>query len=303
MGSHHNHRSTSRTLLWALLITLSFAIVEAIGGWIANSLALMGDAGHMLTDAAALGLAAFAAWLAKRPPSQRHSYGMARAEVLAALLNGLFMLAIVAGICYAAIGRLNNPGYSVDPGMVMIIASIGLVVNLIVAWVLHQGEQNINTRGAMLHVMGDLLGSVAALLAGIIIYFTDWHVVDPILSLLICTLILYSSIRLLKEAVHIIMEGVPHNLDLDEVGAAMASAEGVASVHDLHVWTVASGTVAMSAHVVVHDIQNWQPVLTNLQAVLHQRFNIDHTTIQPEPEGYVLKPRLESPDHGPEWQG
>ncbi len=301
MGSHHH--STINTLLWALAITLGFAIVEAIGGWLANSLALMGDAGHMLTDASALGLAAFAAWLAKRPPSQRHSFGMARAEVLAALINGLLMLAIVATICYHAIERISNPGDSVNPGMVMIIASIGLIVNIAVAWVLHRGEQNINTRGAMLHVMGDLLGSLAALLAGIIIYFTDWHLIDPILSLLICSLILYSSLRLLKEAVHIIMEGVPHNLNLDEVGEAMAAAKGVVSVHDLHIWTVASGTIAMSAHVVVRDIQNWQPVLTNLQALLHQRFNIDHTTIQPEPEGYVTKPKLESPDHGPEWQG
>jgi cobalt-zinc-cadmium efflux system protein len=294
--------SSSRTLFWALIITLCFAVVEAFGGWLSDSLALMSDAGHMLTDASALGLAAFAAWLAQRPPSKQHTYGLARAEVLAALINGFFMLAIVAGIVYAAINRFNSP-HDIDAVIVMIIALIGLLVNIAVAWVLHRGEQTLNTRAAFLHVMGDLLGSLAALISGIVIYFTDWIIIDPILSLLICTLILFSSLRLLREAVHVIMEGVPQNLDAPEVGYAMISVEGIESIHDLHIWTVSSGSIALSAHVVVDDIQHWQPILARLQKILHDRFEIDHTTIQPEPSSHVIKSLAEANDHGPEWHG
>ncbi|MBI3773374.1 MAG: cation transporter [Gammaproteobacteria bacterium] len=282
MDDHHSHSHPSRTMLWAIAITLGFAGVEAFGGWISHSLALLGDAGHMLTDSSALGLAAFAAWLMHRPPSQRHSYGLVRAEVIAALINSLLMLGIVASIVIAAIDRLSNP-HPVTAGMVMGIAFIGLLVNIAVAWVLHRGEKNLNTRAALLHVMGDLLGSVAALVAGAVIWLTGWTLIDPLLSLLICALILISSLRLLREAVHVIMEGVPSGIDLHEVGTAMANVEGVASVHDLHVWTVSSGNIALSAHVMVANIQHWQPVLNTLQHLLHDRFDIEHTTIQPEP--------------------
>lgn len=286
MDDHHSHSHASRTLLWAVAITLSFAGVEAVGGWISHSLALIGDAGHMLTDASALGLAAFAAWLMHRPPSQRHSYGLVRAEVVAALINSLLMLAIVIGIIFAAVDRLRNP-HAVTAGMVMVIAFIGLLVNIAVAWILHRGERSLNTRAAMLHVMGDLLGSAAALIAGAVIWLTGWTLIDPVLSLLICGLILISSLRLLREAIHVIMEGVPLGIDLHEVGTAMANVEGVASVHDLHVWTVSSGNIALSAHVMVENIQHWQPVLNNLQHLLHDRFDIEHTTIQPEPTTHI----------------
>lgn len=281
MGAHDHNHSHRHTLLWALAITLGFAFVEAISGWIANSLALMGDAGHMFTDASALGLAAFAAWLAKRPPSHRHSYGLVRAEIVAALINSLFMIAVVAGITVAAIERLQQP-HAVSGGTVMVVAFIGLLVNLAVASILHHGEQTLNTRAALLHVMGDLLGSVAALISGIVIYYTGWTAIDPILSLLICALILVSSLRLLREALHVIMEGVPFDLDLPEVGKRMATVDGVVSVHDLHIWSVASGTIALSAHVVMKDAEQWQAVVTQLQTVLHDRFDIHHTTLQPE---------------------
>ncbi len=290
MGAHHHH-STGRTLIVALIITFCFALVEAIGGWLANSLALLGDAGHMLTDASALGLAAFAAWLAQRPPSSLHSYGLVRAEVLAAIFNSLFMIIIVVGIVLTAIERLQQPS-EVNSITVMVIAFIGLLINLAVAWVLHRGEQTLNTRAAMLHVMGDLLGSAAALVAGIVIYFTDWYSIDPILSLLICTLIFWSSLRLLREAIHVIMEGVPQHLELPDVGRAMAAVDGVDSVHDLHIWTVSSGTIALSAHVVVDDINHWQQTLAQLQQLLHARFHIGHTTIQPEPASYILQQDL-----------
>lgn len=283
MGAHqHDHDHSSRhTLLWALAITLGFAFVEAISGWFSNSLALMGDAGHMFTDASALGLAAFAAWLAKRPPSHRHSYGLVRAEIVAALINSLTMIAIVIGITIAAIERLQEPR-DVSGGTVMVIAFIGLLVNIAVAWILHRGEQTLNTRAALLHVLGDLLGSVAALISGIVIYYSGWTTIDPILSLIICALILVSSLRLLREAVHVIMEGVPFDLDLPEVGQTMAAVDGVEAVYDLHIWSVASGTIALSAHVVMKDANQWQAVVTQLQTVLHDRFDIHHTTLQPD---------------------
>lgn len=290
MSAHqHNHSPTKRnTLLWAVAITLGFAFVEAVSGWLANSLALLGDAGHMFTDASALGLAAFAAWLAKRPPSHRHSYGLVRAEIVAALINSLFMIIVVVGIIIAAIDRLQEPR-DVSGGTVMVVAFIGLLVNLAVAWVLHRGEQNLNTRAALLHVMGDLLGSVAALIAGVVIYYTGWTTIDPLLSLLICALILVSSLRLLREVLHVIMEGVPFNLDLPEVGQTMAAVDGVESVHDLHIWSVSSGTIALSAHVVIRDASQWQALLAQLQTVLHDRFEIHHTTLQPEFSDHILQ--------------
>lgn len=290
MGTHHHdhdHPHQRHTLIWALAITLGFAFVEAISGWLSNSLALLGDAGHMFTDASALGLAAFAAWLAKRPPSHRHSYGLVRVEIVAALINSLALIIIVIGITVAAIARLREP-QPVSGGTVMVVAFIGLLVNLAVAWVLHHGEQTLNTRAALLHVLGDLLGSVAALISGVVIYYSGWNTIDPLLSLLICALILVSSLRLLREVVHIIMEGVPFDIDLPAVGKSMAAVEGVDSVHDLHIWSVASGTIALSAHVVMKDAGQWQRVLSQLQALLHDRYDIHHTTLQPEFSDHIL---------------
>ena len=290
---HHHHGGAGSQLKFALLFTLGFAAVEAVGGWWAGSLALLGDAGHMVTDSAALALAALAAWLSKKPPTERHSYGLLRAEVVAALINGLFMLLVVGGIVYAAIGRLTNPP-PVAGGTVMVIAAIGLVVNIIVAYVLHHGEQDLNVRGALLHVLGDLLGSVAALVAGAVIYFTGWTLIDPLLSMLICLLILYSGLRLLRDVLHVIMEGVPFNLELEEVGTAMAEMEGVASVHDLHIWSLSSGLTALSAHVVIKNIGEWQALLKQLSDMLEERFDIDHIPLQPEPEAQIIWPATES---------
>ncbi len=291
MGAHHHHShhqpSSGQLLLWALVITLAFAMIEAVSGWFSNSLALLGDAGHMFTDASALGLAALAAWLANRPPSHHHSYGLARAEVLAALINSVFMILIVIAITATAVQRLQTPE-KIEAPTVIVIAALGLIVNILVAWVLHRGEQTLNVRAAMLHVMGDLLGSAAALIAGIIIYFTEWYRIDPVLSLIICALILVSSLRLLRETVHIIMEGVPHHIDLPDVGLAMAEIEGVNSVHDLHIWTLSSGRVALSAHVLLSNVDEWPRILQQLQTLLHERFHIDHTTIQPEVDEHVI---------------
>jgi cobalt-zinc-cadmium efflux system protein len=280
--SHHS-ATTGRSLAWAFALTVVFAAVEAVGGWWSGSLALLGDAGHMITDATALGLATFAAWVAHQPPSARHSYGLVRAEVVAALVNGLFMMLVVIGIGYQAIQRLNDP-QPVSGGPVMAIATLGLIVNAVVATILHRGEQTLNTRAALLHVIGDLLGSIAALIAGAVIFLTDWTPIDPLLSLLICALILFSGLRLLRDVLHVIMEGVPPYIDLPTVGKALAGVAQVRSIHDLHIWTLASGHIALSAHVVVTDMTHWDMILGDMRVLLHDRFAIDHVTLQPEPE-------------------
>lgn len=285
---HHHSPHPGNTLFLALILTLAFAGVEALAGWWSGSLALLGDAGHMVTDSTALGLAALAAWIAQRPPSARHSYGLGRIEVLTALINGLFMLTIVAAIVVSAIERLQS-AREVAGGSVMTVAAVGLGINILVMLILSRSEQTINTRGALLHVFGDLLGSIAAILSGAVIYFTGWLPIDPLASMLICGLILLSSLRLLREALHVLMEGVPLHVDLPEVGRAMARVAGVKSVHDLHIWTPSSGQVALSAHVVVTDLSTWDGTLQRLRTLLHDQFGIEHVTLQPEPTDKILR--------------
>ena len=280
-GHAHGHSHASQVLLWPLLLILSFAVVEALGGWYTGSLALLGDAGHMFSDAAALGLAWLGAWVAARPASQRHSYGLLRAEVIVALVNGLLMLLVVAGIVYEAIQRLHTPE-PVRGLEVMVIAALGLVVNIVVAKRLHGHQHNLNYRAALLHVLGDLLGSVAALAAGAIIYFTGWMPIDPILSLFISALILVSTVRLLREVLHVLMEGVPHHIQLDKVAARLSAIPKVHEIHSIHVWALSSEVTALSAHVVLEDINAWHEVLTGCRTVLQAEFDIDHVTLQPE---------------------
>ena len=280
--SHHEHYlPAGRVLMWALAATLGFAAVEAIAGWWSGSLALISDAGHMVTDSASLGLAALAAWLAQRPPSQRLSYGLGRAEIVAALGNAVLMLAVIVGIVVVAIDRLRAP-QPVAGAAVTMVALVGLGVNVAVAWLLVRGEKTMNIRGALLHVLGDLLGSVAALVSGIVIWYTAWYPIDPLLSLVICALILVASLRLLRDALHALMEGVPLHLSLNEIGTAIAAVQGVRSVHDLHVWMLSSNRTALSAHVVVDDLGRWDAILRDISAMLHDRFGIEHVTLQPE---------------------
>jgi cobalt-zinc-cadmium efflux system protein len=304
MPSHHqsdhhdhdharHHAGHGGALYWALLLTVVFAFVEALGGWWASSLALLGDAGHMFSDAVALGMAGLAAWISRRPPSARHSYGLRRAEVIAALLNSLLMLAVVIAIVVEAVQRIRQP-QPVSGLTVVGIASVGLLINVIVALVLSRGAHDMNTRAAFIHVMGDLLGCVAALIAGAVIYYTGWMPIDPILSLAICGLILYSTLRLLRDALHVLMEGVPPHLDLNIVGESLARVNGVNSVHDLHIWMLSSGMPALSAHVVLKDISHWTKILDEMRYMLRQRFAIDHVTLQPEIEdmpGHIVKPQ------------
>jgi cobalt-zinc-cadmium efflux system protein len=281
---HHRHPTTSsaRTLVVALTLTLTFAAIEAVAGWWAGSLALFGDAGHMMTDSTALALATAAAWLARRKPTARHSYGFGRVEILAAGLNAVLMLAVIVALAVAAVARLQEPR-PVDGGVVTVVALAGLGVNALVAWLLMRGERTLNVRAALLHVFGDLLGSVAALIAGAVVLATGWTPIDPLLSLAIAGLILYSGLRLLREALHALMEGVPLHLSLEEIGVALAGTPGVHSVHDLHVWTLSSNRVALSAHLVVEDLGQWDEVLRAVGTLLHDRFGIEHLTLQPEP--------------------
>jgi cobalt-zinc-cadmium efflux system protein len=265
----------------ALVLTLGFAGVEAAAGWWSGSLALMGDAAHMLTDALALGMASAAALLAIRPPSVRHSYGLGRLEPLAALTNALLMIGLVAVISAEAVERLQAP-QPVHGSVVTVVAVVGLLVNIGAAALLAGGRENLNVRAALLHVLGDLLGSVAALVSGVVILYTGWLAIDPLLSLLIAVLILFSSVRVLREALHSLMEGVPLHLELEAIGNAMAGTEGVRSVHDLHVWSLSATRSALSAHIVMDDITHWDAVLGRLRGLLHERFGIDHVTLQPE---------------------
>lgn len=278
---HHPHSQGHRAFGWALMFTLGFAAVEAIAGLAANSLALVADAGHMLTDSLSLGLAALAAWLARRPPSASHSYGLARAEVVAALINSLIMLALVAFIVYEAWQRFAEPR-QIQGTTVFVVAAIGLGVNLAVGWLLMHGEESLNRSAALLHVAGDALGSVAALSAGLVIMFTGWMPIDPILSVVISLLILVSTLNLLRKSLHVLMEGVPSHIDLNTVGHRLAQVEQVARVHDLHIWTLASGQVALSAHLDVKDLGHWPQILADAQTLLQNNFAIGHITLQPE---------------------
>lgn len=285
-GHNHAHTHAAREgaggkLAAALLLTLVFAGIEALAGWWSGSLALVSDAAHMFTDASALGLAAAAAWLARRPPSFRHSYGLARAEVLAALFNSLLMLVLLGYIVHEAVDRFTRP-HAVAGGTVIGVAVIGLAINLLVAWILSRGEHTLNTRAALLHVLGDALGSVAAISAGVVIVTTGWTPIDPLLSLLVAALILVSALRLLREVVHVLMEGVPLQIRLEAVGRDLAAVPGVERVHDLHIWTLSSGTVALSAHLDIRDLGNWLHILAAARDMLGKRHGIAHITLQPE---------------------
>jgi cobalt-zinc-cadmium efflux system protein len=280
-GHAHTHEPRRTPFLTALAITLAYACVELAGGLWSGSLALASDAGHMFSDALALALAAGAAWLAKRPPGTKHSYGLERAEVIGASLNGLMMLAIIVVLVVEAVQRLLAPR-PVAAAAVMAIAAIGLVVNAGVAFLLSRGSDTLNVRGALIHVLGDLLSSIAALIAGAVVYATGWLLIDPILSIVIALLILASTLRLLRDTLHVLMEGVPLAIDLADIGNALAALEDVVTVHDLHVWSIGSSRTALSAHVEIARLEAWPQVLKAAQTLLRDRYGVDHVTLQPE---------------------
>lgn len=258
-------------------------VAEIVGGLWTNSLALLADAGHMLSDVAALALSFFAVWIASRPAPVHRTYGYYRAEILAALANGAGLVAVSVFIFFEAYERIQEPP-EVKGEVMMFIAVGGLLVNLAGLWILHGGrDANLNVRGAWLHVLGDTLGSVGAILAGAAIWGLGWYWVDPAASALIGMLIIYSSWRLLAESVSVLMESAPLGIDVDEVRSAISAAPEVIGVHDLHIWSITSGMESLSAHVVVDEIGKQVSVLKSLRKMLHDQFGIHHITIQVEP--------------------
>lgn len=294
----HDHgeelRRVSRRRLWvALGIITSFLIVEIIGGLMTGSLALLADAGHMLTDALALALAIFVAHLAQRPATPERTFGFLRAEVIGAFINGAMLILVVGLIVREAISRFLHPAQVQGSGM-LLVAFAGLVANLASAWVLMGSrKQNINIEGAFAHMIADALGSVGAIVAGLIILWTGWMLADPLVSLVIGGLILWSSVGLLRRTVAILIHATPANLDFREILEALESNEHVAAVHDLHIWSVTSGFPVLTATIwLKSDCTSplcWRGALREMQIMLHDRFDIDHVTLQLEPAGYALE--------------
>ena len=286
MGSGHDHGTAAirheRPLWWALGLTGGFLIAEVIGAFVTNSLALLSDAAHMGTDTLALMIALTAVRLSRRPADAKRSYGYARMEALGAMANGLMLFVVAGYILYEAIGRFSQPPEIATTGM-LVIASLGLAVNLIAMRLLRAGSgESLNMKGAYLEVWSDMLGSVAVIAGAIVIRFTGWTVVDPILAVLIGLWVLPRTWTLLREAGNVLMEGVPKGIELDAVRSLLSSAPGVVDVHDLHVWSLASSTPAMTAHLVVAAGVDGDALRRELAALLDQRFEIEHCTLQIE---------------------
>lgn len=287
-----------RRLAWALGLTGSFLVVEVIGGLWTGSLALLADAGHMLTDVGGLILSLLAIWFARRPPTQSNTYGYFRMEILAALANGVVLFGVAAFILYEAYRRVWSPP-EILAGPMLVIAVLGLGVNLVGMWLLRGGaDESLNLRGAYLEVLSDALGSIGVILAAVIIQTSGFTLADPLISAGIGLFILPRTWGLMRQAVHILMEGVPPHLNLGEIEAAMRTAHGIRTVHDLHVWTLTSGKDALSAHVLVDDLADGQHILGDLQQLLRDRFRIEHATLQLETDRSPLVRISESRGHG-----
>src|SRR5688572_14415634 len=268
-------------LRWVLALTSTFMVVEAVGGWLSGSLALLADAGHMLTDVGALALSLLSAWIAQRPPDDTKTYGYLRWEILAALVNGAALFGIAALVVVEAIQRIQEP-QPVRTELFLAVASAGLLVNLTSLAVLHSHrEGSLNVRGAYLHVLGDALGSVGAVAAAAIIAVTGWTLADPIVSMVISLLIVLGAWRLVRESTDILLEAVPKHVSMPEVERRIREVPGVTAVHDLHVWTVTNGMVAMSGHAVVPDLVSHPGVLEGIRSRM-AGLGIGHVTIQLE---------------------
>jgi cobalt-zinc-cadmium efflux system protein len=286
MGHHeHDHGTNTRggslrALAVVLALTAGFTVVEIVGGLLTGSLALLADAGHMLSDNLSLGLALFAAWLATRPATPEKSFGYRRAEILAALANGMTLVAISIWVFVEAFSRLREPTEVLGTPM-LAVAALGLLVNLIGAAILYRsGGDSLNVEGAMRHVLADALGSVGAMAAATVIILTGWRYADPLISIAIGFLILGSSWKLLKDSTNILLEATPRNLNAEDVGRKMVAAEGVVEVHDLHIWTITSGFPALSAHVLVGRDEDCHARRRELETLLANDFGISHTTLQ-----------------------
>jgi len=280
---HHHHTNNKKALFMAFLLIATYMIIEFIGGLLTNSLALLSDAGHMLSDAAALGLSLFAIKLGERSATAKKTFGFKRFEIIAAAINGATLVIIAIFIFYEAIDRFLNPPEVQSLGM-LTIAIIGLLVNILAAWMLMGGDkdENLNVRSAFLHVIGDMLGSVGAIVAALLIYFFGWGIADPIASVIVAGLILFSGWRVMKDSLHVLMEGSPDHLSIEELKKALSSLTHVQSVHDLHVWSITSGVPMLSCHIAISRDGQHDDVLHNAQTLLHDQFGVDHCTIQVE---------------------
>ena len=284
----HAHGGTTRALGTALALVAGFAAVEAVAGALSGSLALLADAAHMLSDSGALGLALFAAWLARRPATPERSFGWRRAEVLAALANAVVLVLLGLWIIWEAVGRLSDPPEVVG-GFVLGTGAAGLLVNLAAARVLHGAGSGLNVRAAMLHVLADLAASVGVVAAGLVVLLTGWTAADPLAGLAIGLLVIAATWSILRETVGVLLEGAPRGMDAREVGEAITGTEGVVSVHDLHLWTITSGFPALSAHVLVERNADCHGIRRELERVLRERFDLTHTTLQVDHEPGLLE--------------
>lgn len=285
-GEHDDRRGSGRrALAVALAINTAFFVVELAGALYADSLVLLADAAHMLTDSASIGLALFAAWVAAKPADERRTYGYARAEVLGALANGVLLLAVVGYVLVDAYGRLQNP-QPVRPWMVVGVGVVGLAANLAAAHVLADDRDDLNVEGAYLHLLADAAGSVAAIAVGLALTVTSLYVLDAVFAVVVAALVLYSTLDLLRDSLNVLLQGAPRDVDVDAIAAFLASRRGVVDVHDVHVWALTPGEVALSAHVVVSERADPQAVLGTCQSELAEAFGIDHATVQVESPGH-----------------
>ncbi|HTL46943.1 MAG TPA: cation diffusion facilitator family transporter [Verrucomicrobiae bacterium] len=293
MSHSHSHglhaAGKGKRLLLVFSLTSVYMLAEIIGGILTKSLALLADAGHMLTDAAALGLALLAIWFAGRPATEKKTYGFYRMEILAAFINALVLLGISFFILYEAWRRFENPP-EIQSKQMLIVAAFGLAVNLVSMAILHEhSEHSLNVKGAYLEVLSDMLGSIGVILASVIMLLTHWYYADPLISAGIGIFILPRTWNLLNEAAHILMEGTPAHIDLRELQAAIQGVKGVKSIHDLHVWTITSGVDAMSSHIAIDNTVPGERVLSVLRELLRDKFKIHHSTIQLEAESEQCK--------------
>lgn len=290
-GHNHIHTDNKKALFLSFLLIMAFMIVEVIGGLYTGSLALLADAGHMLSDAIAMGLALFAFKIGEKAASTSKTYGYKRFEILAAFLNGLTLLIISITIIWEAVQRFSAPPEVASSGM-LVVAVIGLIINIVVAFILMSGgdvKGNLNLRGAFLHVIGDLLGSIGAIIAGLLILFFGWSIADPIASLIVAILILISGYRITKDSVHVLMEGKPDFINLDDVRDELLKLRSVVSLHDLHSWSITSDFPALTVHLVVSEEANRDELLIEVKSLLEQKFHISHSTIQMESEKLPLE--------------
>lgn len=287
----HTHGANKKTLMISFVIITTYMIIEAIGGFLTNSLALLSDAGHMLSDAISLGIALLAFTLGAKAANHSKTYGYKRFEILAAVLNGITLILVALYIFYEAIERFQNPPDVASTGM-LIIASVGLLVNIIVAWIMMRGgdvEENLNMRGAYLHVISDMLGSVGAIIAALLIIFFGWGWADPLASVIVAALVLRSGYFVTKSGLHVLMEGTPQNVDMNDVVQTIQNTKGIQGVHDLHIWSITSGLNALSCHAVVAgqmSIEESEQMLRQIEHDLGHK-NIHHMTIQLETSAHL----------------